>query len=1311
MGEEITSFKGIYNKYFQIFQEKIKDEYISILFNKDKTKRKELTTEHTKEGGEPEPLTEDIIKEMFRELEINPLDITRQVRIKGTLYLEDLDGEDQKGKGRKEKVKKPDFQIRSLDPNVHDLLFEIEHLNKSLTIEGDQEGIEQAVGWYDLDRRLYNVCDSVVTNFMEWYYIKQNDKGGFSIKEYTPWDMLEIIKNVKLGRGRQYILEGNDNQKREITSQFYNQFQERLKKVLGLKSTIKTEIRIVNYERSVRLTKEEYKQNIVNYYRKIFTRLFFIKIIVAWKKLRDDPISDGLLKTERRYWVNELKELFFEVFNKRPEDRSNDILEIFKKMPYLNGGLFRPSGIEIDDVGNLTGVHLNNEAIKDIWDFFKKFIFIKSDMDENSDIESELANTIKPEILGYILERTIGDERKKTGAYYTPETITEYIATNTIMPYLIEKVNTKFIGILPIKEITDIDNLPNKVDVYYYLLKEILPKIKICDPACGSGAFLEKTADKLLYLYEKCYAGCGRALKHHLGEDETPDSQMPFPDRYSIKRHILQDNLYGIDINKNAIEICELRLWLWVIKLPEELEGSLKYVDLPALPNVEYNIRCGNSLVGYHEKERLGKIGTQTFRRIDEKYLSNSGSAIRDLLKQKQTLISCYYEKDEKIEEARKTQIRKEINAIVDDFKDRLNELIVEDLNNKDLIIPLTPIYIKDYINAKSFRKKFQDLINELNRDNELLYFKIVFKAPAEINYKKIKETKGLMCSLKKNTDNVISIYTNKNFNLKYYSEYGKNPLSKFLLSLNINWKDVDNIQFKKAIGLKDILKLNPFYWVMEFPSVFFRDGDFRGFDIIIGNPPFVRADTEDEFFLLQRNLLEQTPSYENLWEKWDIFVAFIERSLKHLLKNKGYFGFVVSDAICTVKYSSKIRTWLQGNYKIPLIDYFEDFDVFKGIGINPILLFVNKSNEITETEKSIHTASFKNISKKYVMTQDSKYLWKKNIPEILNFNFGITEELGNICYISVGMVLNADEKRFKGDFYAKDLISDIKTEINNMPYIDGKDSGRFNIRRVRYLEWGTERSPNKLRRPTFTELYEGSKIIRGRMNDAVLDKGNGFLTSANAIVFKKFIDLKDIHNNSIKNSLKKHNILERTILENISSQYHYEYFLCLINSKLANSFLNAIRRHKKINYFYPDEFRKLPIKPIKDQSFFIKIAEILQFLYQSDGNKETIQFFDNKLLNFIIYELYFEDKLKEEGLFQDLLDFVKDDFENINFDTWIKLKLNYDLNDNEKNQMLTIQNSNKRIIEEIYNNIDKESINQKIESMKELDWLKKIEN
>lgn len=1305
MVNQITTFKDIYNKYLQIFKKKVKDEYIDSLFNEDKTKNIELTTAHTKEGGEPEPLTEDIIKEMFRELEINPLEITRQIRIKGKAYLNELDKEQK----RKIRVKKPDFQIRSSDPDIHDLLFEIEHLNKSLTTEGDGEGIDQAKEWYDLDRRLYNVCDSVVTNFIEWYYIKPDGKGGFEIKEYKPWEMLEIIKNIKLGRGRQYILEEHDDQKQEITSKFYNQFQERIKKLLGLKSKIKMPIRIINYEKPTDLTQEEYEQNVINYYRKIFSRLLFIKIIVSWKRIKSDPISDGILKTEKRYWINELNSLFFEVFNKRPKDRSKDVMEIFKDMPYLNGGLFRPSGIEIDDVGNLTGVHLNPEAAEDIWIFFKRFDFTKDNIDDNN-INDIRINTIKPEILGYILERTIGDARKKTGAYYTPETITEYIANNTIMPYIIERINNEFKGILPIKNITDIDNLARKTEVYFYLLKKVLPKIKICDPACGSGAFLEKAADKLLYLYEKCYAGCGRLLKHHLGEDEIPDSQMPFPDRYSIKRHILQDNLYGVDINTNAIEICELRLWLWAIKLPGELEGALEYARLPALPNIEYNIRCGNSLIGYHEKERISTIGTEKFQRIDEKYLSESGSAIIDVLKQKQQLIGCYYEKDERIEEFRKIQIRQDIDNIVNDFKDNLNNLIVSDFQNQKIIVPLTPIYMKNYTNLKNFRKRFQDLLSELNKNNDLTYFKINFREPVSIDYKKIRSIDGIRCSLKRDTKNVLSIYPSSSFNFKYYSEYGNKPFSKFLLSLDIIWEDVDNIEFKKAIGLADILQLNPFYWIMEFPDVFFRKSDFNGFDIIIGNPPFVRADTEDEWFLTQRNLLEQLPSYEDLWEKWDIFVAFIERSVKHLLKNKGYFGFVVSDAICTVKYSKKLRNGIQENYKIPLIDYFEDFNVFKGIGINPILLFVKKSNDITETEKVIHSGSFKNISKGYMIDQNSEFLWKKIIPDILSYNIGSTEILGNICYISVGMVPNANEKIAKGEFTKDDLISDIPSKINKKKYIEGKYTSRFRINEIKYLEWDTERSPAKLRRSTFPELYLGKKILRGRQTEGLIDILN-VINNDSLYVFRRFIDLNGVENNSIKNSLKKNNFDKtRGQLEEISTKYTYEYILAIMNSKFINAYLNGIRVHKLPNTFYPDDFRKLPIKQLKDQTFFINFVDILQFLYQSDGDKEIIEFFDNILLNFIVYEIFFEDKLREEGLYQDLLDFIKTGFTKIDFETWIKLKLKIKFKDNEKNQVITIENANNEIIKEIYGTLNKDLINQKIESMKQLDWIEKIE-
>ncbi len=1294
MTEKTKTFKEIYVKYKNKFKEQIKDDFIDIVFNENKSNRKELLTKYTKDNIEPEPLTEDIIIAMLSECGIDPLDIKRQKVLAG---VNDIF----------EKVrKKPDFYILNADPDKKGLLFEIEHLNKNLEKEGDGEGIEQALEWYKIDPSFAFEYDSIITNFHEWFYLRYNPNNRqYEYQQKKPETMIEIITNLKFGMGREYLID-LEEQKREITTKFYRDFQERLKKLLDKPSSVKVDIKVLNFKKSDEESQEEFENKLISFYRIIFSRLLFIKILKSWKMLKIDPIS-SIFQKPMMYWKTELRVLFFDVFNKKPINRPDYIINDFKVLPYLNGGLFRPSGIELDSEGHLRDVNLNPEAIKDIWDFLKGYNFIKEDSDTNLKDQQ----TINPEILGYIFERSIGDERKKTGSFYTPEELTDYMAEYTIYPYVIEKINENFSDMLPIKEISDIDFLLNKAEIYNYVLNELIQNIKICDPACGSGAFLKKIADKLLYLYKKCYSGCGRELPFRVSKDGVKDSQMPFPDLYSIKKFIIQSNIFGVDINRSAIEICELRMWLWIVKPPEETRTLEEYLEMPPLPNIEYNLRCGNSLIGYYEIERLSEIGSERFHRIDDKFLSRNGSAIIDILNQKQELISCYYKKDETIEESRKNEIRNAIDTIIGDFQEQLNNLLKSDFQNQNIIIPIIPIYLSDYIDENNFRKIFQDILREINNDNDLVYFKINFKKPVSIDYEAIKSVKGLRVSFKKNTKKVLSIYPTPKFNFRYYSEYGENPYSKFLMKQISDWRQVDNIEFKKKVDIKDISLINPFYWVMEFPEIFANPSENnRGFDIIIGNPPFIRADTEDDFFLLQRNTLIQLPEFETLWEKWDIFVAFIERSIKNLLKSNGKFAFVVSDAICTVKYAERLRNWLQANYKIPMIDYFEGYKVFKGVGINPILLFVVKNAEIYNTRKIIHTNNFITVSKDYKMDQDSEYLWKKIIPEILNYNIGTTENLGNICYISVGIVPNANEKIAKGEFTKDDLISDISSEIYNKKYIEGKDTSRFKINKIRYLEWDTERSPEKLRRPTFPELYRGKKILRGRQTEGIIDLNN-IINNDSLYIFKRFIDLEGIDNNSINNSLSKNNPDSlRDDLERNSEQFTYEYLLGIINSKFANKYLNAIRRHKLPNTFYPDDFRILPIKPMKDQTFFVNLINILQFLYQHDGNQGIIDFFDNKLLNFVIYEIYFEDKLKEMGFYQELLKEIKDNIIEIEYAEWIKLKFKSSLNHEEQDEKNRMETRNIEIINEIYNSINTESINRKIERMKEFEWIKKIE-
>jgi hypothetical protein len=296
----------------------------------------------------------------------------------------------------------------------------------------------------------------------------------------------------------------------------------------------------------------------------------------------------------------------------------------------------------------------------------------------------------------------------------------------------------------------------------------------------------------------------------------------------------------------------------------------------------------------------------------------------------------------------------------------------------------------------------------------------------------------------------------------------------------------------------------NRLHWSLEFPEI------TKGFDIVIGNPPYVRADSDDETHVLQRSIIAGSNEYDLLLEKWDLYVAFIERAIKGLANERGILGFIVSDAVCTVKYAKKLRQYLARGCQISRLDYFENYDVFPGISIVPVILFLEKSMPPGLTEKVLHRDRFETIVELGTFPQTDETIFRKANPQNIFPEFTDCELLGTICYISKGMVLSADEKKHHGEFTAEDLISATREGDYSMSFIDGKDCTRFAVESIRFLEWGTDRCPAKISRKTFPELYTNEKIIRGRMNDGVLDR-NGLLTSANAMVLKRFIELKGV--------------------------------------------------------------------------------------------------------------------------------------------------------------------------------------------------------
>jgi len=330
--------------------------------------------------------------------------------------------------------------------------------------------------------------------------------------------------------------------------------------------------------------------------QKIFDRIFFIyflchKGILKFKngeKISGENLFCRILLKNGEFLEN-LKKLF-KLFN----SEEKDILEIGEyqiKIPYLNGGLFRPDVLEQD-----LEISLTDNQWEDIFDFLNSYHWIIEDVKVSEENEDKI---LTPEILGHVYERSVIEweqtgleeeaenilrritERKKKGVYYTPEPITDYISNNTVIPSLLDKLNNNYKSFDELIESKNVNDFEEAI--------QILDKISILDPACGSGAFLVK-ASELIYFLK-------RRLLHELDKN---------PNFYNLKLDIITENIYGVDILSGAIEISKLRLWLWLISDFDDSQNEIQ-----ALPNIEYNLKVGNSLLGWLN-EKLVQIPLNT---------------------------------------------------------------------------------------------------------------------------------------------------------------------------------------------------------------------------------------------------------------------------------------------------------------------------------------------------------------------------------------------------------------------------------------------------------------------------------------------------------------------------------------------------------------------------------------------------------------------------------------------------------------------------------------------------------------------------
>ncbi len=463
---------------------------------------------------------------VFLEEEIDPEEFTKKFIIKKIFNLLDLEVLPERHfRTSRGTIRKADYRIKDSEGRM--FLAEVKPINADL-YKGKDSAVNQIKGLFRLAEVRDNYEFGIATDGLTWIFI---DKNG---EETAKLDLKEDHEKIEdFLRGKERVI--SDKTEEEITKRFYawynallhgGRYKDRENKTQRISEEDCLIQNILNIEDLG--SREQVAQVIVD-------RLIFIKFLQS-KGIIEKDILAYLAEQDQDIMNDRLKQLFFRVLN-TPESERVDIDSNFEDIPYLNGSLFLKTNVEKKN----PNYRIKAEILRELVNFLDSFKFVHKESLGNGD-------SIDPEILGYIFERAMtASDRKGTGAYYTPKYITRYIAENAIYSCLIGRINTFLKEEKEYKETELIENIDEIFILHETTLNEILKKIilklNVCDNACGSGAFLLAAAHILFDLIKK--------ISNKLNI-KNPDSV--------IKKIILLENLYGVDINPNAIEITKLRL-------------------------------------------------------------------------------------------------------------------------------------------------------------------------------------------------------------------------------------------------------------------------------------------------------------------------------------------------------------------------------------------------------------------------------------------------------------------------------------------------------------------------------------------------------------------------------------------------------------------------------------------------------------------------------------------------------------------------------------------------------------------------------
>ncbi len=404
----------------------------------------------------------------------------------------------------------------------------------------------------------------------------------------------------------------------------------------------------------------------------ILNRLMFVYFLQRKGFIDNDfnYLQNQLQASQRRgenlFYRQFLQTLFFQAFAKPESQRDASVTALVGKVKYLNGGLFLQHPLE----NRYQNICIDDQAFENILDLFSRYSWNLDDTPGGRDDE------INPDVLGYIFEKYIN--QKAFGAYYTRREITEYLCDRTINKWIVERSNQLY----PRKQFASISELLINLDspLCEILIKDILPQLSILDPACGSGAFLVAAMKTLIAIYSGVIGTIelrgDSKLKQWLAAVRKSHPSLG----YYIKKRIISDNLYGVDIMEEATEIAKLRLFLALVAAAQSL------TELEPLPNIDFNIMSGNSLIG------LIRVDEKSFNLMGEENILQSLTAqnYQAILAEKNRSIELYKEHAFQLGEVQGTPQENRLQMLRNHIEDvnreslvKLNQILLDEFSGK----------------------------------------------------------------------------------------------------------------------------------------------------------------------------------------------------------------------------------------------------------------------------------------------------------------------------------------------------------------------------------------------------------------------------------------------------------------------------------------------------------------------------------------------------------------------------------------------------------------------------------------------------